>query len=158
AWAMLDQRVMPRLFLNKGGQDQVRVWVPGCATGEEAYSGAMLLAEHATAAIGQPTIQVFATDLDQHAIATALAGLYTETEVADVTEERLQRFFQRDAVGFRIKRELRELVLFAHHNVIKDPPFSHLDLICCRNLLIYLNRAIQERVIETFHFALRPGA
>src|SRR5262249_37453952 len=158
AWGVLDQRVIPRLFMNKGVQDQVRVWVPGCATGEEAYSIAMLLAEHSSTAVDQPTIQEFATDLDQQAIAPAREGGYTAAEVADVTEERLQRFFQRNAGGFHVRRELRELVLFAHHNVIKDPPFSHLDLICCRNLLIYLNRAIQERVIETFHFALRPGA
>jgi two-component system CheB/CheR fusion protein len=88
----------------------------------------------------------------------AREGLYSAAEVADVSEERLHRFFQRESAGFRIRRELREPVLFAHHNVIKDPPFSHIDLISCRNLLIYLNRVIQERVIETFHFALRPGA
>jgi len=158
AWTSLEQRIIPRLFFNKNVQDQVRVWVPGCATGEEAYSVAMLLAEYSAASVDQPSIQVFATDLDQQAIATAREGSYTEAEVADVSEERLQRFFHRETRGFRVRRELRELVLFAHHNVIKDPPFSHLDLICCRNLLIYLNRTIQERVIETFHFALRPGA
>jgi two-component system, chemotaxis family, CheB/CheR fusion protein len=157
AWSALEQRIVPRLFLNKSAQDQVRVWVPGCATGEEAYSVAMLLAEYATGSIDQPSIQVFATDLDQAAVATARDGCYTVAEVADVSEERLNRFFQRDSDGYRIRRELRELVLFANHNVIKDPPFSHLDLISCRNLLIYLNRAIQERVVETFHFALRPA-
>src|SRR5205807_10311457 len=139
-------------------QDQVRVWVPACATGEEAYSVAMLLAEYSATAVESPNIQVFATDLDQQAIARAREGTYTGAEVGEVTEERLQRFFQREGDGYRVRRELRELVLFAHHNVIKDPPFSHLDLISCRNLLIYLNRAIQARVIETFHFALRPGA
>ena len=118
----------------------------------------MLLAEHAaTAPIEPPPIQVFATDLDEQAIATARDGFYTNADVADVSEERLQRFFMREADGYRVRRELREMVLFAQHNVIKDPPFSHLDLISCRNLLIYLNRAVQERVIETFHFALRPG-
>jgi two-component system, chemotaxis family, CheB/CheR fusion protein len=156
-WAAVEQRLIPQLFFHKGAQDQVRVWVPGCATGEEAYSIAMLLAEYAAASIDQPAIQVFATDLDQQAIATAREGVYTAAEVADVSEERLQRFFVRGSEGYRIRRDLRELVLFAHHNVIKDPPFSHLDLISCRNLLIYLNRSIQERVVETFHFALRPG-
>jgi two-component system CheB/CheR fusion protein len=158
AWLALEQRIVPRLFANKGSQDQVRVWVPGCATGEEAYSIAILLAEHAQTLADPPAVQIFATDLDQQAIAVAREGLYSEAEVADVSEERLLRFFQRESAGFRIRRELRELVLFAHHNVIKDPPFSHIDLISCRNLLIYLNRAIQERVVETFHFALRPGA
>jgi two-component system, chemotaxis family, CheB/CheR fusion protein len=157
AWMTLEQRVIPRLFERKSPQDQLRVWVPGCATGEEAYSIAMLLCEHASELAEVPSIQVFGTDLDQHAIATARDGMYSEAEVADVSEERLHRFFQREATGYRVRRELRELVLFAHHNVIKDPPFSHLDLICCRNLLIYLNRAVQERITETFHFALRPG-
>jgi two-component system CheB/CheR fusion protein len=158
AWAALADRVIPRLSLGKGAHDQIRVWVPGCATGEEAYSVAMLLAESAAVAVDRPMIQVFATDLDQHAISIAREGLYTAAEVSDVSEERLQRFFIAEASGFRVRRELRELVLFAHHNVIKDPPFLHLDLICCRNLLIYLDRAIQERIIETFHYALRPGA
>ena len=157
AWTALEQRIIPRLFLNKGNADQVRVWVPGCATGEEAYSIAMLLAEYGAISIDQPAIQVFATDLDERAIATARDGLYSEADVADVSEERLQRFFHRGTDGYRIKRELREMVLFAHHNLLKDPPFSHLDLISCRNLLIYLNRSIQERVVETFHFALRPS-
>ena len=157
AWGVFEQRVVPRLFFNKEAQDQVRVWVPGCATGEEAYSVAMLLAEYGMREVDQPSIQVFATDLDQRAIDTARDGLYSESDVADVSEERVHRFFQRDARGFHVRRELRELILFASHNVIKDPPFSHLDLICCRNLLIYLNRQVQERVIETFHFALRPG-
>ena len=157
AWAALEQRVIPRLFMNKRSHEQVRVWVAGCATGEEAYSVAIVLAEHAGVALDQPAIQVFATDLDHQAIATAREGFYRDAELADIPDERLRRFFHREANGYRVKRELRETVLFAHHNVIKDPPFSHLDLISCRNLLIYLNRSIQERVVETFHFALRPG-
>jgi two-component system CheB/CheR fusion protein len=158
AWQALEQRVIPRLFVNKGLGDQVRVWVAGCATGEEAYSIAMLLAEHAAGVVEQPAIQLFATDLDLRAITIAREGLYSSAEVVDVSQERLQRFFIRDPAGYRVRRELREQVLFAQHNLVKDPPFSHLDLISCRNLLIYLNRAVQERVIETFHFALRPGA
>jgi two-component system CheB/CheR fusion protein len=157
AWTSLAQRIVPRLFLNKSANDQVRVWVAGCATGEEAYSIAILLAEYAPLVPDQPSIQVFATDLDERAIAIAREGVYSEADIADVSEERLQRFFHRGTDGYRIKRELREMVLFAHHNLLKDPPFSHLDLISCRNVLIYLNRAIQERVVETFHFALRPG-
>ncbi len=156
-WRVLEERILPRLFAGKRGQDQVRVWVPGCATGEEAYSLAMLLSEVPAAGAEQPSIQVFGTDLDQQAIAVAREGYYTDAEVADVAEERLRRFFTKTVGGYHVRRELRELLLFAHHNVIKDPPFSHLDLISCRNLLIYLNRSIQERVIETFHFALRPG-
>jgi two-component system, chemotaxis family, CheB/CheR fusion protein len=157
SFATIEKRIVPNLFKRKSGGDQVRVWSAGCATGEEAYSLAMLLAEHATPLVDGPSIQVFATDLDASAVAHAREGLYSESEVADVSPERLQRFFQRESGGYRVRRDLRETVLFAHHNVIRDPPFSHLDLIACRNLLIYLNRAVQERLIETFHFALRSG-
>ena len=117
----------------------------------------MLLAENVDEALDPPAIQVFATDLDEQAVAIAREAFYTNSDVADVSEERLQRFFMREPGGYRVRRELRETVLFATHDVIRDPPFSHLDLISCRNLLIYLNRTVQERVIETFHFALRPG-
>jgi two-component system, chemotaxis family, CheB/CheR fusion protein len=156
AFRALEERVIPKLFEGKGVNDQIRVWSAGCATGEEAYSLAMLLAEHAVNMFERPAIQVFATDLDEAAIAVARDGVYTDADVAEVSPERLKRFFHRDPAGFRVRRELREMVLFAHHNVIKDPPFSHLDLIACRNLLIYLNRRSQDRVMETFHFALRP--
>jgi len=158
AFTLLEERVIPRLFKDKRADDQIRVWVPACATGEEAYSVAMLLAEHADSVSERPHIQVFGTDLDEHAIAVARDGHYSEAAVVDVPEKRLERFFHKDSTGYRIRRELRELMLFAHHNVIKDPPFSHLDLISCRNLLIYLNRTAQERILETFHFALRPSA
>ena len=157
AYDALGTRVIPTIFQNKRGNEQIRVWVPACATGEEAYSLAILLTEHAPTPTGQPSLQVFATDLDERAIATAREGLYTDAEVVDISEERLHRFFTREVGGYRVRRDLREGILFAHHNLIKDPPFSHIDLISCRNLLIYLNRPIQERVIETFHFALRPG-
>ena len=137
AFAALEQHVLPRLFHNKFAQDQVRVWVAGCATGEEAYSIAMLLAEAAERSSEPPSLQVFATDLDESAIADAREGCYTEADTADVSPERLRRFFVRERNGYRVRRELRETVLFAHHNVLKDPPYSHLDLVCCRNLLIY---------------------
>ena len=157
AFAALERNIIPGLFHGKVSQDQVRVWAAGCATGEEAYSVAMLLAEFAHRAADPPSTQVFATDLDEAAIAEARDGFYTEADVADVSPERIRRFFTREVGGYRVRRELRETVLFAHHNVLKDPPFSHLDLVCCRNLLIYLNRAAQERPIRTFHFALKPG-
>jgi two-component system CheB/CheR fusion protein len=157
AFRVLEERVVPRLFEGKGEGEQVRVWVAGCATGEEAYSVAMLLAEHAAGLPFPPAIQVFASDLDEQAVAHARAGFYTLNDVADVSPERLRQFFRGDGEGFRVRRELRERVLFARHNIIKDPPFSHLDLITCRNLLIYLNRAAQKRTMETLHFALNPG-
>ena len=154
----LRQRVVPRLFEHRTPHDHARVWVAGCATGEEAYSIAMLLAEHAeTLEPSAAGFQVFGTDLDEGAIAVARTGLYTEHAVADVDEGRLQQFFVREREGFRVTRQLRERVLFAPHNLIADPPFSHVDLISCRNVLIYLNKSAQERVYETFQFALRPG-
>jgi two-component system CheB/CheR fusion protein len=151
----LEQHI-PHLFKNKGQSDPVRVWIPACATGEEAYSIAMLLLEQARKMEAPPPLQVFACDLGEEAIQEARAGLYPEAISADVSEERLRRFFVKDAGGYRVRRELREMVLFAVHDLLKDAPFSRMDLISCRNLLIYLNRDAQKRVFETFHFALRP--
>jgi two-component system, chemotaxis family, CheB/CheR fusion protein len=157
AFRALEERVVPRLFERRGEGDQIRVWVAGCATGEEAYSVAMLLSEHAAAMTFPPAVQVFATDIDEEAIVHARNGYYTLNDVADVSPERLRQFFTSDGDGYRVRRELRESVLFARHNLLKDPPFSHLDLVTCRNLLIYLNRAAQQRAMEVFHFALNPG-
>lgn len=148
---------IPRLFEGKGPVDSVRVWVPACATGEEAYSIAILLLEHASSIEFPPHLQVFGCDLDEEAIQTARTALYPETIVADVSSDRLRRFFVHEPGGYRIKRELREVVLFATHDLLKDAPFSRMDLISCRNLLIYLNRQAQKRALETFHFALRPS-
>jgi two-component system, chemotaxis family, CheB/CheR fusion protein len=156
-FAALEARVLPVLFHPPAAPSHVRAWVAGCATGEEAYSVAMLLAEASADAEEPPTLQVFATDLNTRALAVAREAFYSDADTADVSPERLQRFFVREPGGYRVRRELREIVLFATHNVLKDPPFSHLDLICCRNLLIYLTRTAQERLFDTFHFALRPG-
>jgi two-component system CheB/CheR fusion protein len=155
AFKALEQRI-PDLFKGKGASDSVRVWTPACATGEEAYSIAMLLLEHASGLDAPPSLQVFACDLHDAAIRTARAGVYPEVIVADVSEDRLRRFFVKDHNGYQVRRELREMVLFATHDLLKDPPFSRMDLISCRNLLIYLNREAQERVLDTFHFALKP--
>src|SRR5204862_3010038 len=141
----LERAVIGKLFEGKGAGNQVRVWVAGCATGEEAYTLAMLLAEFTETLTNSPTVQVFATDIDEQAISTAREGFYTEADVADISPVRLRRFFTKEPEGYRVRRDLRERVLFAHHNLIKDPPFSHLDLVTCRNLLIYFNRAAQER-------------
>lgn len=157
AFDLLEQNIIPRLFENKGMGGYVRVWVAGCATGEEAYTVAMLLSEHAETLISPPSIQVFASDIDEDAIQSARAGFYTINDAADVSPERLRRYFTKVSDGYSVRRELRELVLFAQHNLLKDPPFSHIDLVTCRNLLIYLNHAGQERVMNTFHFALNPG-
>jgi two-component system, chemotaxis family, CheB/CheR fusion protein len=157
AFETLDRLVMPKLLEGKGPDDQIRAWVAGCATGEEAYSIAMLLAEHTWGIAEAPAVLLFATDIDTEAIATAREGFYTATDTADVSADRLARFFIEEHGGYRVRKELRSLVLFANHNVIKDPPFSHLDLVSCRNLLIYLNRTMQRRVMDVLHFALDPA-
>jgi two-component system, chemotaxis family, CheB/CheR fusion protein len=148
---------IPSLFQDKRATDAIRVWVPGCATGEEAYSIAMLLSEYARKIDAPPQIQVFATDLDENVIRSARDGVYPDTIAADVSEERLRRWFLKEARGYRVRREIRELVLFALHDVLKDSPFSRLDLVSCRNLLIYLTNEAQSRAFDIFHFALRPG-
>ena len=148
---------IPQLFAGKRREDHVRVWVVGCATGEEAYSIAMLLCEHAEKLDAPPPIQVFATDIDDAAIHDGRDGIFPSTIEADVSIERLRRFFVKDQGRYRVRKELREKVLFAAHNVLRDSPFSRVDLISCRNLLIYLNQKAQDQVFDIFHFALRPG-
>jgi two-component system, chemotaxis family, CheB/CheR fusion protein len=154
---LLAREVLPKTFEGKQASDQVRVWVPGCATGEEAYSIAMLLDEFAAGSTDARGFQLFATDIDENAIAIARDGFYSDAEISDVSPERLRRFFHKEDRGYRVRRDLREKILFAVHNLIKDPPFSHVDLVSCRNLLIYLNRAAQTRALEVLHFALNPG-
>ncbi|HEY6187811.1 MAG TPA: chemotaxis protein CheB, partial [Pyrinomonadaceae bacterium] len=157
AFEALQREITPKLFEGKGADDQVRVWVAGCATGEEAYSVAMMLTEYAAKLAFAPQIQVFATDIDEDAIATARDGFYTVSDTADLSPEYLSRHFVKEGAGYRVRREIRERVLFAVHNIIKDPPFAHLGLATCRNFLIYLNRTAQRRVMEVLHFALNPG-
>jgi two-component system CheB/CheR fusion protein len=158
AWASLEQKVLPAIFTARAEDGQaVRVWVAGCATGEEAYSVAMLLQEQAERTAPRLPFQVFASDLDERAIGAAREGVYTLNDAADVSPERLRQFFVDEGNVYRVRKELRENVLFARHNVLKDPPFSHLDLVCCRNLLIYLNRTAQQRAFEIAHFALNPA-
>lgn len=156
AFDMLATTVIPRLFAGKTAADQVRVWVSGCATGEEAYSIGMLLCEHAHQAGNPPQLQIFATDIDEEALAEARSGRYPGTIALDVSPDRLQRFFTQDSEHYRVTKELRDIVLFSPHNLLRDPPFSRLDLVSCRNLLIYLNRDAQDRALNVFHFGLRP--
>lgn len=155
AFDVLRRDVIPKLLQDKGPDDPVRVWVPGCATGEEAYSIAILLRERMIETGAVPKVQIFATDIDDHALAIARAGLYPEAIGRDVSPERLEHFFVREGGDYRVAKEIREMCIFSVHNVIKDAPFSRLDLISCRNLLIYLDAALQDRVLLLFHFALR---
>ena len=152
------ERQLPAMMAGRSAKDTVRVWVPACATGEEAYSIGMLLSEYAQNHEGTlPQMQIFATDLHEEAVEAAREGLYPTAIEADVSQERLRRFFVKEHHGYRVRRELREMVLFAIHDLLKDSPFSRLDLVSCRNLLIYLNRDAQKRALDIFHFALVPG-
>lgn len=153
----IELDVAPAILHDRNSNEQIRIWVAGCATGEEAYSIAILFAEKTLGATNAPTVQIFATDIDEAAIAVAREGFYTINDAADVSADRLRRFFNKEGDGYRVRREIREMILFANHNFLKDPPFSRLDMVTCRNVLIYLNHTAQERVMETFHFALKPG-
>jgi two-component system CheB/CheR fusion protein len=159
AFAALEEKAIPQLFASKAVGSAVRVWCAGCSTGEEAYSMAILLQERLELLKTSYKVQVFATDIDSRAIAVARAGLYP-TSIADhVTPERLARFFtlEPDGSAYRVHKGIRDLLVFSEQDVIKDPPFSRLDLISCRNLLIYLSAELQNKLISLFHYALLPG-
>lgn len=154
----LKERVFPSILANKRGDTPIRIWVPGCSTGQEAYSLGMALIEFLDDQAHRPPIQIFATDLSEEvSLQGARNGLYPASIEADVSAERLRRFFQIEENHYRVSKALREIVVFARQNVAIDPPFSHLDMVSCRNLLIYLGPALQRRVIPTFHYALNPG-
>ena len=159
AFTMLEQQILPKLFADRPAGGVLRVWVPGCSTGEEAYSIAILMQERIEALKQSYTVQVFATDIDSRAIATARAGLYPTSIAADITPSRLARFFtaEPDASAYRIHKVIRDMLVFSEQDVIKDPPFSRLDLLSCRNLLIYLGPELQKKLIPLFHYALKPG-
>jgi two-component system CheB/CheR fusion protein len=149
--------VLPDLVRSRPADQVLRVWVPGCATGEEAYSVAIVLHECMSRIEQMHDVQVFATDLDPAAIDNARAGIYPSGIAADVSRERLTRYFTQDEGSWKISKDIREMVIFAPQNVLSDPPFTRLDLIVCRNLLIYLDTEQQKRLLPTLHYALRPG-
>ena len=157
AFGVLEKSVVPKLLAAQAENNPVRIWVAGCSTGEEAYSLAILLQEGMDKRKKHFPVQIFATDLDSEAINNARAGRYPEGIARDVHPQRLARFFNKVDGGYRIKTEIREMVIFAPQNVLKDPPFTKLDLVTCRNLLIYFKTAAQERLLALFHYALKPG-
>ena len=154
AFKALEEIGIPDIIKNKKNDDTIRIWVPGCATGEEAYSLAILFDEAVRKNSKTIKIQIFASDLDINAINFARQGFYPESISADISPERLLKYFQKDALTYQIKKEIRDMVIFAEHNLIKDPPFSKQDMISCRNLLIYLNPEAQKKVFAIFHYAL----
>ncbi len=154
AFEALANTVIPKLFQNKGADTPVRVWVPGCATGEEAYAIAMLLREHMAQLTTSPPVQVFATDIDEPALDVARQGHYDEEIAEHVSPERLAHFFVHDERGYHVAKAIRELCIFSTHNLISDPPFARMDLIACRNLLIYFDADLQRKLVPLLHYAL----
>jgi len=153
---VLERKVLPELLWQRG-DDPVRFWVVGCSTGQEAYSIAMMLVEAAEKAARMRKLQVFATDVNDALLEKARRGLYAKSLVADITPQRLRRFFVETEGGYRVSKTLRDMVIFARQNLIADPPFSRMDLVSCRNLLIYLEASGQKKAIPSFHYALKPG-
>ena len=156
----VQKQVIPQLFAGKAAGSVIRVWVPGCSTGEEAYSIAMLLRERMEDLKENFKVQIFATDIDREAIDHARAGVYPSSIIADVSPERLAHFFdqeQPDGSTYRIHKTIRDMLIFSEHDLIKNPPFSKLDLISCRNLLIYMGAELQKKLMPLFHYALNPG-
>jgi two-component system CheB/CheR fusion protein len=157
AFEVLKKEILPQLRRDKTDNDVFRVWVAGCASGEEAYSLAILLREFMTETYQSFKVQIYGTDLDDEAIAIACAGFYPLDIVRNVTDERLNRYFVKEKTGYRISKEIREMVVFSVQNVILGLPFTQLDLISCRNLMIYLTSELQDRLITTFYSALKPN-
>ena len=157
AFEALTREVLPELFSGRALDEPLRVWVPGCATGEEAYTLAILLREFKEATKAGVEIQIFATDVDAEAVNFARRGIYPASIAQHLSPQRLDRFFTRVDHSYEIRKEIREMVVIAEQNLIKDPPFSHLDLISCRNVLIYLSAELQKSVLALFHYALKPA-
>jgi two-component system CheB/CheR fusion protein len=157
AFDFVEKEVVPQLFEMAKNDHLIRIWSVGCSTGEETYSLAMLMAEHAAKSESSADFQLFGSDIDERAIAIARAGLYGWGITRDVTPVRLSEHFNKEDGRYRIKKSVRDKILFASQNLLRDPPFSKLDMISCRNLLIYLNRDTHAQVLEMFHFALNPG-
>lgn len=156
AFEALQKVIIPEILNKKQNGETIRIWVAGCSTGEEAYSLAILFDEEIRKGSKNLKVQIFASDLDGDTINLARQGIYPETIASDISTKRLSRYFLKDKTTFRIKKEIRDQIIFAEHNLIKDPPFSKQDLISCRNLLIYLNQEAQKRVFTIFHYALKP--
>ena len=156
AFELLKGKYLPKFLQDKPDDYQVRVWVPGCSSGEEAYSVAIVLRECMEAMGRHFPVQIFGTDLDEDAVGVARAGRYPESIAADLTPERLKKFFVRDDKRFTVAKTIREMVVFAVQDLIKDPPFTKLDLLCCRNVLIYFGPQLQDKLLPVFHYSLKP--
>jgi two-component system CheB/CheR fusion protein len=156
AWEALKEEVLPKILSRKCKGDSIRVWSAGCASGEEAYTIAMLISDLLGEAAGDYDIRIYATDMDESALNEARKGIYQATSMKHVSKERLQKYFTREDDSFKIKRNIRQMVAFGQQDLITDAPISHLDLIVCRNVLIYFRQELQGRIITKFHYALDP--
>ena len=156
AYQVLEQKVLPNLLQGRKPDDPLRCWVVGCSTGEEAYSLAMILSEAMEKLKKHLDVQIFATDIDEAAIENARKGIFPDSITADVSKERLGQFFTKEDGVFKVKKQIRDMVVFSLQSIIRDPPFSRLDLVSCRNLLIYLDRPLQKKIIPLFHYTLNP--
>lgn len=157
AFEILEKKIIPKLFEDKNSEEPIRIWIPGCATGEEAYSVAILLHEYAADLDYMPQIKIFGTDISDEALRTARRAIYSETIATDISEKRLQHYFHKEGSGYRVNKEIREKVLISNHDVLSDPPFLKQDLVACRNLLIYFNHDLQNEVLKILHYSLQPG-
>lgn len=156
-FAELGKKVIPDLLKAKPPEEEIRIWIPACSTGEEVYSIAILIYENLERMGQMRDVQIFATDIDQAALEIARAGVYPEGVISDVSKERLARFFSKTSNSYTVGKELRRMLVFSSHDVIKDPPFSRIDLVSCRNLLIYMKSELQARVLGLFHYALNEN-
>ena len=154
--ALVDKAIKPLISMRHTTRAPIRVWVAGCSSGEEAYSIAIAIQEQIEELKSSSKVQIYATDLDGDAIATARKGYYSDASLENVSTERLQRFFLQEEEGYQIKKNLRDMVVFSTQNVISDPPFSKIDLLCCRNLMIYLEHELQSQLFLQFHYSLSP--
>jgi two-component system, chemotaxis family, CheB/CheR fusion protein len=152
----LKKTILPRLLNNKSGNEPLRIWVPACSTGEEAYSLAITVMELLEENASTTRLQIFATDLSELTIAKARLGVYSRNDVVNISPERLQKYFSKIEGSYRIIKPIRDLCVFATHNIFKDPPFSRIDLLSCCNLMIYLDTVLQKKILSTFHYALNP--
>jgi two-component system CheB/CheR fusion protein len=159
AWKQLETEALPALLEDRNSAQTLRAWVPACSTGEEAYSLAILFKEalEKLKPSRNITVQIFATDLDKHAIERAREAIFPDNIVCDVSAARLDRYFTKVDRGYQVAKSIREMVIFAPQNIIMDPPFTKLDIISCRNLLIYLTPELQKKLLPLFHYSLNPG-
>jgi two-component system CheB/CheR fusion protein len=153
----LKKTAFPMFLAQKGANAPLRIWVPGCSTGEEPYSLAIMLVEYLGEKSSNVQVQIFATDVSESVIAKARAGIYSESIAMDVTSDRLRRFFQKMDIGYQISKSIRDMCVFAKQDLAKDPPFSKLDMISCRNVMIYMSQILQKRIFPLFHYALNPN-